>query len=98
MPVTSTWPDAVTTRWTVISLRVRVPVLSEAITEAEPSVSTEDRSLTMALRLAIRWVPSDSTTVRMAGNPPGRRPRPARRPGSGWQSGWPPNDPSRSGS
>ena len=32
----------------VISARVSVPVLSEAITEAEPSVSTDDRRFTMA--------------------------------------------------
>jgi hypothetical protein len=43
-PVTWAWPDAVITRCTVISDLVSVPVLSEAITEAEPSVSTEAAS------------------------------------------------------
>ena len=37
-----TW-SAVTIRCTVISLRVRVPVLSEQITVTEPSVSTAGR-------------------------------------------------------
>ena len=39
-------PEAVITRSMVISARVRVPVLSEQMTEAEPSVSTDDRFLT----------------------------------------------------
>jgi hypothetical protein len=38
----------------VISDFVRVPVLSEAITDADPSVSTEDRFLTIAWWVAIR--------------------------------------------
>ena len=58
-------------RWMVISDRVRVPVLSEAITEAEPRVSTEERFLTMALRPAIRWTPIASTTESTAGRPSG---------------------------
>jgi hypothetical protein len=38
-----TFPLAVTTTRTVISFRVNVPVLSEAITVADPSVSTAAR-------------------------------------------------------
>jgi hypothetical protein len=48
-----------------------VPVLYEAITEAEPSVSTEDSFVTMARCLAIRCTPSASTTDKIAGNPSG---------------------------
>ncbi len=55
----------------VISLRVNVPVLSEQIAEAEPSVSTDDSRLTIAWRLAIRCTPSASTTERIAGRPSG---------------------------
>ena len=71
MPVIETSPDGVTTRSTVISLRVSVPVLSEQITEAEPSVSTELSFLTMAWCLAMRCTPSASTTVMMAARPSG---------------------------
>ena len=39
-----------------------MPVLSEQMTEAEPSVSTDDSFLTMALRFAMRCTPSASTT------------------------------------
>ena len=55
----------------VISERVRVPVLSEQITEAAPSVSTDDRFLMMALCLAMRCTPSASTTDKIAGRPSG---------------------------
>ncbi len=55
----------------VISLRVSVPVLSEQMTEADPSVSTDDSFLTIAFRRAIRWTPSASTTERTAGSPSG---------------------------
>ncbi len=64
-------PEAVATRWMVISERVRVPVLSVQITEAEPSVSTDDRRFTTARRLAMRCTPSASTTDRIAGRPSG---------------------------
>ena len=64
-------PEAVMTRSIVIWARVRVPVLSEAITEAAPSVSTDDSFLTMALWRAMRCTPSASTTERMAGRPSG---------------------------
>ena len=46
----------------VISLRVSVPVLSEQITDAEPSVSTECSFFTTALRWAMRCTPIASTT------------------------------------
>ena len=64
-------PDAVITRSMVISERVSVPVLSEQMTEAEPSVSTDESFLTMALRFAIRCTPIASTTDRIAGRPSG---------------------------
>ena len=70
-PVTWVPPEALITRSIVISDRVRVPVLSEAMTEAEPSVSTDDSFLTIALCLAIRCTPSASTTDRIAGSPSG---------------------------
>ena len=70
-PVTSTSPVAVTIRSMVISLRVNVPVLSEQMTDADPSVSTDDSRLTIARRLAIRCTPSASTTERIAGRPSG---------------------------
>ena len=67
----STRPLAVTTTRTVISFFVSVPVLSDAMTVAEPSVSTAARWRTMALRLAMRCTPSDSTAVTTAGSPSG---------------------------
>jgi hypothetical protein len=52
---------------TTMRFWVSVPVLSEQITVAQPSVSTLARSLTMALRLAMRDTPmaSDRVTVGM---------------------------------
>ena len=55
----------------VIWFRVSVPVLSEAMTEAEPRVSTECSSLTTALRLAMSWTPMARTTDKIAGSPSG---------------------------
>ena len=55
----------------VISARVRVLVLSDAMTDAQPSVSTEDKPFMMAWCLAMRCTPKASTTVRMAGKPSG---------------------------
>jgi len=57
VPSKRTLPLAVTTTRTVISFRVKVPVLSEAMTLAEPSVSTAERCRTMAFRRAARWTP-----------------------------------------
>ena len=70
-PRTSTRPLAVTTTRTVISFFVSVPVLSEAMTVAEPSVSTAARCRTIALRRAMRCTPIDSTAVTTAGRPSG---------------------------
>ena len=56
---------------TVISLRVSVPVLSEQITETEPSVSTAGRRRMMALRAAMRCTPIASVMVITAGRPSG---------------------------
>jgi hypothetical protein len=64
-------PLAVTTARTVISFRVSVPVLSDAMTVAEPSVSTAARWRTMAFRLAMRCTPSARTAVTTAGSPSG---------------------------
>ena len=64
-------PLAVTTTRTVISFFVSVPVLSEAITLAEPSVSTAARWRTIALRRAMRCTPIESTAVTTAGSPSG---------------------------
>jgi hypothetical protein len=58
---------------TVISLRVSVPVLSEQITETEPSVSTAGSRRMMALRAAMRWTPTASVIVMTAGRPSGNR-------------------------
>ena len=60
-----------TTSRTVISFFVSVPVLSDAITDADPSVSTALRWRTIAFRRAIRCTPIDSTTVTTAGRPSG---------------------------
>ena len=50
---------------------VRVPVLSEQITPAQPRVSTAGSFLTMALYFTIRCTPRASTMVTMAGRPSG---------------------------
>ena len=55
----------------VISERVKVPVLSVQITDAEPRVSTDASFFTIALRWAMRCTPMASTSERMAGNPSG---------------------------
>lgn len=48
---------------------VRVPVLSEQMTEVQPRVSTEGRLLTMAFFLAMRRVPRARQVVMTAGRP-----------------------------
>ena len=50
---------------------VRVPVLSDAMISVEPRVSTAGNLRIMAFRLAKTWVPSDRTTVTIAGRPSG---------------------------
>ena len=59
---------------TVISLRVRVPVLSEQIVVVLPSVSTAGSLRTIARRAAMRWTPMASAMVTMAGRPSGMAP------------------------
>lgn len=56
---------------TVISLRVRVPVLSLQIVVVEPSVSTAERRRTIAPRAAIRCMPTASAIVIATGRPSG---------------------------
>ena len=50
---------------------VRVPVLSEQITEVQPRVSTEGKDLTIAFFFAIRRVPKARQVVITAGKPSG---------------------------
>ncbi len=56
---------------TDIMLVVRVPVLSEQMTEVQPRVSTEGRERTMAFFLAMRRVPRARQVVMTAGRPSG---------------------------
>jgi hypothetical protein len=55
----------------VIWFMVNVPVLSELIAEVKPSVSTDGRSFTMALRLARPMLPSDRITCVTVGSASG---------------------------
>jgi hypothetical protein len=64
------WPTHQITR-TVISLRVRVPVLSEQITVAQPRVSTAESLRTTAPRWAMRCIPSARVIDVIAGSPSG---------------------------
>ena len=59
------------TRHTDIWLVVSVPVLSEQMTEVQPSVSTDGSERTMAFFLAMRRVPSARQVVMTAGRPSG---------------------------
>lgn len=61
------------TRHTDIWLVVSVPVLSEQITEVQPSVSTEGRLRTMAFFRAILRVPRARQVVMTAGRPDGNQ-------------------------
>ena len=56
---------------TDIMLVVSVPVLSEQMTEVQPSVSTDGKLLTMAFFLAILLVPRARQVVMTAGRPSG---------------------------
>lgn len=56
---------------TDIWLVVRVPVLSEQMTEVQPRVSTDGRLRTMAFFLAMRRVPRARQVVMTAGSPSG---------------------------
>ena len=64
-------PSAVNICVAVISFLVSVPVLSEHITLAHPSVSTMGSFLTMAFLLAILITPSARVTVTTMGRPSG---------------------------
>ena len=59
---------------TVISLRVRVPVLSVQMTDVAPSVSTAGSLRITALRPAMRWTPIAKVMVMTAGRPSGITP------------------------
>jgi hypothetical protein len=52
-------------------LVVNVPVLSEQITDVQPSVSTDGNERTIAFFLAIRRVPNARQVVITAGKPSG---------------------------
>ena len=58
-------------RRTVISSLVRVPVLSEQMTDVLPSVSTTGKRRTKACRRTIRWTPIASEMVTTAGSASG---------------------------
>ena len=59
------------TFWTSILFWVSVPVLSEQITDALPSVSTAGNFFTIAFFLTILWTPIARTIVDTAANPSG---------------------------
>ena len=61
-------------RRAAISLRVKVPVLSEQMTEVAPSVSTAGRRRITALRAAMRCTPIARVMVITAGRPSGITP------------------------
>ena len=74
MPLTRAEVCGVHSSVTVISLQVRVPVLSEQITVVEPSVSTAGSLRMMALRRAMRCTPMARAMVTTAGRPSGMAP------------------------
>ena len=57
--------------WTVILFCVKVPVLSEHITELLPKVSTAGKCFTIAFFFTIFWTPIAKTIVDTAANPSG---------------------------
>ncbi len=59
------------TRQTDIWFVVNVPVLSEQITDVQPSVSTDGNERTIAFFFAIRRVPNARQVVMTAGKPSG---------------------------
>ena len=71
MPVISSIFPSAHRRVTVISFCVSVPVLSEQITVADPSVSTEASLRISAWRLIISCMPSARLIVTTAGSPSG---------------------------
>src|SRR5207247_1179599 len=70
-PITSYSRVAAITARTFISPFVRVPVLSEQITEAAPKASTAGRFRIKAPRRIIRWRPNARLIVTIAGSPSG---------------------------
>ena len=70
-PETVQEPSGVHSRRATSTPRVSVPVLSDANTVTEPSVSTAGRDRTTAERLAIRWAPRARATVTTAGRDSG---------------------------
>ena len=73
MPVTSRLCPWKYRRVTVISFWVRVPVLSVQITVAQPRVSTAERRLIRAWRLAMRWTPMARDRVTVGRSPSGTK-------------------------
>ncbi len=71
IPSTSSILSSTNAFTTVISFCVRVPVLSEHITDVAPSVSTAKSFFTMAFFPAILFIPIDKTIVTIAGRPSG---------------------------
>ena len=67
----SSWSFAVHNLVTVILFIVKVPVLSEQITEVEPNVSTDGSFLINAFFLVISLTPIDKIIVTIAVNPSG---------------------------
>lgn len=65
------WDITTITLHADIWLVVNVPVLSEQMTDVQPSVSTEGKLLTMAFFLAILLVPRARQVVMTAGRPSG---------------------------
>ena len=63
--------NKILTLLTDIWLVVKVPVLSEQITDVHPKVSTDGSERTIAFFLAIRLVPKARQVVMTAGNPSG---------------------------
>ena len=70
-PLTRDSPPPATSRCTVISFCVSVPVLSVQMTIVLPSVSTAGSLRMIARRFAIRFTPMASVTVTAAGRPSG---------------------------
>ncbi len=64
-------PDPSRASTTLMALRVKVPVLSVQMTSVEPNVSTADKRLTSAPRLAMPRTPAARASVIVGSNPSG---------------------------
>ena len=73
MPVTVSDLPASQMSRTVISFWVSVPVLSVQMTVVQPSVSTAERRLISALRLAMRCTPMARDSVTVGSSPSGTK-------------------------